>query len=83
MEETKVAIKAAKEAGKLLMERFGLVHDVEEKAQGEIVTEADKASEGIILVILRKEFPQYAILSEESGSSGNGGMMWVVDPLDG
>ncbi|MBL7160810.1 MAG: inositol monophosphatase, partial [Candidatus Aenigmarchaeota archaeon] len=58
-------------------------HDVEEKAQGEIVTEADKASEGIILGILRKEFPQYAILSEESGSSGNGGMMWVVDPLDG
>lgn len=96
MEETKVAIRAAKEAGKLLMENFDKVHTIKVKNQQEIVTETDLESEKIILGILKKEFPGYSILAEESGMTaspriqseagrgeGESEYLWVVDPLDG
>ncbi len=84
MEETKVAIRAVKEAGKVLMEGFDRVHKVEEKGAKEIVTEADLEAEKAILGILKEEFPDYSILSEESGEEMKGSeRMWIVDPLDG
>jgi len=84
MEETKVAIRAAKEAGNLLMENFGKVHDVEEKSKHEILTETDLESERTILGILKSEYPGHSILSEEAGKeTKESEFMWVVDPLDG
>lgn len=51
----------------------------------DIVTEADKASEKIIIGGIRDSFPEHSILSEESGSDGNNDAewRWVIDPLDG
>ncbi|MBL8146866.1 MAG: inositol monophosphatase [Anaerolineae bacterium] len=50
----------------------------------DVVTEADKASEAVILPALRALLPEAALLSEESGASGDeGGLRWVVDPIDG
>jgi myo-inositol-1(or 4)-monophosphatase len=50
----------------------------------DVVTEADHASEAIILPALRDLLPGAAILSEESGASGAAeGLRWVVDPIDG
>jgi myo-inositol-1(or 4)-monophosphatase len=50
----------------------------------DIVTEADLASEKIVIEGLRRLTPDAAILSEEQGSSGPaGGVRWIVDPLDG
>lgn len=84
MEETTAAIKAAKEAGKLLVENFKNIHTIQMKDSREIVTETDKASEQIILDILKKEYPNYAYLSEEAGKSPRDcEYMWVIDPLDG
>ncbi len=84
-EQLKVAAEAAKEAGKLLKELFDKVHTVREKSKFEgFVTEADLQSEKIILSKLKKEFPEYSVLSEEAGEERkNSNYLWLVDPLDG
>jgi len=50
------------------------------------VTEADLASERVLLAGLRRHFPQDAILSEESSDAApptKGRRIWIVHPLDG
>jgi myo-inositol-1(or 4)-monophosphatase len=50
----------------------------------DIVTEADLASEKIVIDGLRALTPDAAILAEESGFSGtDAGPRWIIDPLDG
>lgn len=58
---------------------------IEDKGSAfDIVTEADKASERIILSHLHNRFPDHAILSEESGDDHRQARyQWVIDPLDG
>ena len=82
--ELDVAIKAAKEAGKILVNGFNKIHTIEMKSKRDLVTEMDVNSEKKILSILTKEFPDYSIFSEESGKTvKDSDYMWVVDPLDG
>ncbi len=59
--------------------------DIEDKGSAyDIVTEADKASERVILDFLCHHFPHHAILSEESGDDHRDATyQWVIDPLDG
>jgi myo-inositol-1(or 4)-monophosphatase len=79
MEETKVAIEAAREAGKLLMEKFGSSPESEAGiAAGTVKTRM--ASEKIILDILRKACPEYPVFS---GKAGKGEYMWIIEPLGG
>lgn len=48
------------------------------------VTEADHAAEKAIIDVIRKNYPDHFILSEEVGSSGNEAeIKWIVDPIDG
>ena len=58
---------------------------IEDKGSAyDIVTEADKGSERIILDTLHARFPEHAILSEESGDDHRiATHQWVIDPLDG
>ncbi len=50
----------------------------------DIVTEADLASEKIVIDGLKALTPGAAILAEESGLSGAAsGPRWIIDPLDG
>jgi len=58
---------------------------IEDKGNAfDIVTEADKASERIIIDYLHEHFPDDAILSEESGDDHRiARCHWVIDPLDG
>lgn len=52
--------------------------------ESDIVTDADKASERVLIDHIRREYPHHAILSEESGEAdGDSGYRWVIDPLDG
>lgn len=83
MEESTVAIEAAQKAGKVLLEKFGNVQSIQMKQHNEIVTEADLAAEKVILEMIREKYPHDAILSEESGRSGDGDRLWIIDPLDG
>lgn len=56
---------------------------MERKRGAGIVTIADKEAERFIVSQIRKKFPQSAFLAEESGRSGRGNLLWIIDPLDG
>lgn len=58
--------------------------DVEWKADATPVTVADREAEQAIRKILHAALPQASIYGEEFGLEGRrGGLMWLVDPLDG
>ena len=70
----------------MLKKFWGRLSQVQEKGRsGDLVTEADKASEAVVLAVLRRHLADHAILAEESGASGdkNNPFLWAVDPLDG
>ena len=77
-------IKAARDAGRLLMEKYETGVRVEFKGKYDLVTEADHASEALIVDMIRKVHPDHDILAEE-GDYGerNSEFRWVIDPLDG
>jgi myo-inositol-1(or 4)-monophosphatase len=82
------AVAIAKEAGALLLERYGRLTrgEIARKGPRDLVTVADKDSEALILSRLAQAFPDHAILAEESGKGGNATKdrpTWIVDPLDG
>jgi len=67
-------------AGKLARSEFSF----ELKGEHDLVTEADRASEKLIVERLRKEYPTHHIVAEEGGSHvGSPDFRWYVDPLDG
>lgn len=73
-----------RQAGALLMEGFGNVHHIQQKGVIDLVTEYDKRSEELILATIQREFPDHAILAEESGHHKRSSeYQWVIDPLDG
>ena len=82
-----VAVRAARTAGALLLERFqsGVQHDVTSKSTPtDLVSEADLAAERTIRELLRELRPTDGFLGEESGGeAGSSSLRWVVDPLDG
>jgi myo-inositol-1(or 4)-monophosphatase len=54
------------------------------KERHDVVTDADLASERLVIEGLHALTPEAAILSEEAGASGPAGpFRWIVDPLDG
>ncbi|MBR5029523.1 MAG: inositol monophosphatase [Muribaculaceae bacterium] len=80
------AQQMCREAGKVLKEHFRRRDlNIEDKGSAfDIVTEADKGSERIIIDTLHARFPDHAILSEESGDDHRQAQcQWVIDPLDG
>ena len=80
----RIGIKAAFESGKILKSYFGNISDVRKKGLVDLVTEADTASEEIIIGIIRKAFPEHSILAEESGlNQEDEDHQWIIDPLDG
>jgi myo-inositol-1(or 4)-monophosphatase len=73
----------AREAGTLLMQYFGGV-TIEYKGEVDLVTEADRASERLIVERLRARWPEHGIVAEEgTRSEMEADYRWYVDPLDG
>ncbi len=86
MDYLQCAEHAAREAGNYILQNLGKVKQISFKSQEKnLVTEVDKKSEEIIITNLQKNFPDFDILAEESGTSSttNSEYMWVIDPLDG
>jgi myo-inositol-1(or 4)-monophosphatase len=84
----KVAVQAAKKAGKILMTYYAKEIKVEFKTDAydavSIVTKADIKSEEKIIAILKENFPDHGIYGEESmGTNMDADYIWYVDPLDG
>ncbi len=79
-----VALEAARAAGGILMDRWLTHKEISYKGRADIVTDVDLAAEKAILDLLRDEYPDFGILSEESEPIRAGSAYtWVVDPLDG
>jgi len=72
--------------GAVLQSYWGKLETVQEKGRpGDLLTEADKASEEQVLAVIQRHFPDHAILAEESGKLGeqSAEYLWAIDPLDG
>lgn len=87
-ELTALALAAAREAAAAAAEviRHYWHHgvEVELKADATPVTVADREAERAIRKILQAALPQASIYGEEFGMEGErGGLLWLVDPLDG
>lgn len=81
------AVETARDAGHLLLEKFGRITAVTKKGDINLVTEADLASEALIIERIKSHYPKHAILAEEAGDAvvveGAGVWKWIIDPLDG
>jgi myo-inositol-1(or 4)-monophosphatase len=78
------AVEIAREAGTMLSQFFTRRIGYELKGEFDLVTEADRASEKLIVERLRSRFPSHDIMAEEGGGHDTGSeYCWYVDPLDG
>ncbi|MDT5159587.1 MAG: monophosphatase [Acidobacteriota bacterium] len=82
------AIQTALDAGRVLTEKFGRALQITNKGDIDLVTEADIASERLIVERIRSYHPRHAILTEEAGDVLEAGgadaeYKWIIDPLDG
>jgi myo-inositol-1(or 4)-monophosphatase len=90
-----VAVRAAEVGGAELLARFRQPVEIQTKSTPtDPVSAADLASEAAIRQVIGEARPDDAILGEEGGETygdgraadgvfANGGLRWVVDPLDG
>jgi myo-inositol-1(or 4)-monophosphatase len=81
-----LAVRAAKHAGEHLLSKFS------DEATGvgsktsptDLVSDADREAEEIILSSIERERPSDGVLAEEGGrEASESGLVWIVDPLDG
>lgn len=78
------AVTIAKEAGLLLKDKLNDLHTIDFKGEIDIVTDADRMSEALILSAIRGRYPDHDTLSEESSATLSGSSFrWIIDPLDG
>ena len=78
------AVNIAREAGALLAQLFKRPLEISYKRPSDLVTDADRRSEALIIERLKNVFPKHAIVAEEGGGSKtDSDYTWYVDPLDG
>ena len=79
--------KACMKASRSLIRDFGEIENlqVSSKGPGDFVTSADKRTEKILIEELQKAYPEYGIISEETGiiNKSNIKNRWIIDPIDG
>jgi len=80
-----IAVRAARRAGEVIIRSLNRLESltVSSKGRNDFVTEVDHAAEREIIGSIRRLYPQHAFLAEESGRSGEGDTLWIIDPLDG
>ena len=80
-----LATALARQAGALQRQRFHEPREIETKSSAiDLVTDVDKACEELILSQISSKRPDDRVLAEETGAHGEGGgLLWIVDPLDG
>ena len=79
-----LATELVTEAGRLILDRVNRRGILKNKDSRELVTEADRQAERLIVDAICASFPADAVLGEEFGLlSGSSGYVWVIDPIDG
>lgn len=82
----RIAARIAREAGDRVLEirRRGVSVAASKSSPVDVVTEADREAERMIVAALLAERPDDGVLGEEgAGVEGTSGITWVVDPIDG
>ena len=86
-EESIVALEAIEQASKVSLELFRKNSKCWQKPGYEpqqVISKADIESQDILIKILKNEFPDYSILSEELESADNfNNKIWIIDPICG
>jgi myo-inositol-1(or 4)-monophosphatase len=90
-DELTFATDVARRAGALLTNSYERLERIDYKSKRDVVTNADYASERMVIDAIKDRFPGDAILAEESGEhagvlrddGSHNGRTWVIDPLDG
>jgi myo-inositol-1(or 4)-monophosphatase len=83
-----VATALAYDAGAVLRDfQSKPFQQIQKSNEYDIVTEADRAAEAVILAGLQQHFPDHYLVGEESGGVGesmaDAEYIWYIDPLDG
>ena len=78
-------IKAAQAGAEIIQDYFEKEIRISNKEGiNNLVTEADHASEKVIIDTIRNDFPDHGILSEEIGELATPSeYKWIIDPIDG
>jgi myo-inositol-1(or 4)-monophosphatase len=77
-------IKLSQKAGVYLLSQTGEELLIEHKGRIDLVTNADKTSQDMIIKNIENKFPDHAIIAEEGyNKSGKEGFAWYIDPIDG
>ena len=90
-DELAFATDLARRAGAVLTRSYERLERIDYKSKRDVVTDADYASERLVIDAIKAEYPDDAILAEESGEhagvlrddGSHNGRTWVIDPLDG
>lgn len=90
-DELAFTVDVARRAGAVLTESYERLEHIDYKSKRDVVTNADYASERLVIDAIKARYPGDAILAEESGEhagvlrddGSNNGRTWVIDPLDG
>lgn len=78
-----VAERVALEAGTLALEGWRRVGAISHKGKFDLLTEYDLASEAVVRRELTDAFPNHRIVGEEGAETGEGDLVWYLDPIDG
>ena len=86
--ELELAIDMARGAGRIQMERYERLEQIEAKGPRDVVTEVDHLCEGLVMRAVQRTYPSDSFYAEEIGevaaqSAAKSGRVWIVDPLDG
>lgn len=85
-QDLELALEAAREAGRLVMETFRTDAEVRHKSPDQPVTDADLRADALLARRLLADRPGYGWLSEETVDRPDRlrrRRVWVVDPIDG
>ena len=80
-----IAVRAARRAGDLIVRSLSRLDSIkiDSKGRNDFVTDVDRKAEAEIIATVHRSHPDHAFLGEETGRSGSGEFVWIIDPLDG
>ena len=82
--DIQLANALADAAGAVICPLFRKTFAMEDKADASPVTEADRAAEAAMRMLIEAAYPRDGIIGEEFGEKpGETGRVWVLDPIDG
>ena len=82
----RVAEAVVRDAGRLAADHFARreLLSIDRKGAQDLVSEADRACEDLIVAASARQFPEDGFLGEERGSRNpDAAAIWVIDPIDG